>query len=122
MAERLTRELVAEKAIVHQESALLPPVTVDRNFGLPTALYGATVALLLYFTGFSIFLLGAALFMQNVWHFSALRAGIGIAPAPIASVGFALNAGPIQARPAQFTGLCPMEYGKLICIDGSTEI
>jgi EmrB/QacA subfamily drug resistance transporter len=58
----------------------------------------ATVALLLYFTGFSIFLLGGALFMQNVWHFSALRAGIGIAPAPIASVGFALNAGPIQAR------------------------
>jgi NAD(P)-dependent dehydrogenase (short-subunit alcohol dehydrogenase family) len=57
-----------------------------------------TVALLLYFTGFSIFLLGGALFMQDVWHFSALRAGVGIAPAPVASVGFALNAGPIQAR------------------------
>jgi MFS family permease len=55
-----------------------------------------TVALLLYFTGFSIFLLGGALFMQDVWHFSALRAGVGIAPAPVASVGFALNAGPIQ--------------------------
>jgi EmrB/QacA subfamily drug resistance transporter len=58
----------------------------------------ATVALLLYFTGFSVFLLGGALFMQNVWHFSALLAGVGIAPAPVVSVGFALNAGPIQAR------------------------
>jgi EmrB/QacA subfamily drug resistance transporter len=58
----------------------------------------ATVALLLFFAGFSFFLLGTALFMQNVWHFSALRAGAGIAPAPVVSVGFALSAGPIQSR------------------------
>ncbi|HEY1703308.1 MAG TPA: hypothetical protein VGG75_26700 [Trebonia sp.] len=58
----------------------------------------ATVALLLFFAGFSFFLLGTALFMQNVWHFTALRAGAGIAPAPIVSVGFALSAGPIQSR------------------------
>jgi MFS family permease len=58
----------------------------------------ATIALLAFFIGFSIFLLGGALFMQNVWHFSSLRAGLGIAPAPIVSVGFALSAGPIRAR------------------------
>ena len=40
----------------------------------------ASVALLLYFTGFSMFLLGSALFMQNVWHYSAVRAGVGITP------------------------------------------
>jgi hypothetical protein len=57
---------------------------IEKEFFRSRQFSAATVALLL--------------FMQNVWHFSALRAGIGIAPAPIASVGFALNAGPIQAR------------------------
>jgi EmrB/QacA subfamily drug resistance transporter len=58
----------------------------------------ATIALFLFFTGFSIFLLGSALFMQNVWHFSPLAAGVGIAPAPIVAIGFAVSAGPIQRR------------------------
>lgn len=49
MAERVSRQLVAEKAIVHSEAALLPPGVVDRSFELPTALYGATVALYLGF-------------------------------------------------------------------------
>jgi EmrB/QacA subfamily drug resistance transporter len=58
----------------------------------------ATMALFLYFTGFAIFLLGSALFMQNVWHFSPLRAGIALTPAPVASIAFAVGAGPIQRR------------------------
>jgi hypothetical protein len=49
MAERVTRQLVAEKAIVHSEAALLPPGVVDRSFELPTALYGLSVALFLGF-------------------------------------------------------------------------
>jgi EmrB/QacA subfamily drug resistance transporter len=90
-------------------AAVLAAVTVQRTLRAASPVIekelfrsrqftAATVALLLYFTGFSVFLLGGALFMQNVWHFSALQAGVGIAPAPVASVGFALNAGPIQAR------------------------
>lgn len=58
----------------------------------------ATITLLLYFAGFAIFLLGSALFMQQVWQFSPLQAGIGLAPAPITSVTFAVLAGPIQRR------------------------
>ena len=58
----------------------------------------ASIGLLLYLSGFSIFLLGTALFMQNVWHYSAIQAGVGIAPAPIVSIGFAVSAGPIQRR------------------------
>jgi EmrB/QacA subfamily drug resistance transporter len=58
----------------------------------------ATITLLLYFAGFAIFLLGSALFMQQVWHFTALQAGVGLAPAPITSVTFAVLAGPIQRR------------------------
>jgi EmrB/QacA subfamily drug resistance transporter len=58
----------------------------------------ATITLLLYFAGFAIFLLGSALFMQQVWHFTPLQAGIGLAPAPVTSVAFAVLAGPIQRR------------------------
>jgi hypothetical protein len=47
MAERLTRQLVAEKAIVHEAPVLRAPTTVDRNFELPTALYAATAGLFL---------------------------------------------------------------------------
>lgn len=49
MAERVSRQLVAEKAIVHTESALLPPHVVDRSFEMPTALYAAVAALFLGF-------------------------------------------------------------------------
>lgn len=49
MAERVTRELVAEKAIVHPEAALLPPGIVDRSFEMPTGLYAAVAALFLGF-------------------------------------------------------------------------
>jgi hypothetical protein len=62
--------------------------------------------------GFSIFLLGAALFMQNVWHYSAVQAGVGIAPAPVVSIGFAVSAGPIQSR-----------FGRTIpAVDGTTAM
>ncbi|MFD9659921.1 MFS transporter [Streptomyces mirabilis] len=58
----------------------------------------ATVALFLFSAGFAIVLLSTTLFMQEVWHFSPLRAGVSIAPAPLTSISFAMNAGPIQRR------------------------
>lgn len=51
MAERITRQLVAEKAIIHEAPALRAPTTVDRNFELPLGLYAATAALYLAFVG-----------------------------------------------------------------------
>lgn len=43
MAERLNREIVAEKAIVHAEApALRVPHRVDRSFELPGVVYGLT--------------------------------------------------------------------------------
>ena len=51
MAERLTREIVAEKAVVHDTLALRAPTTVDRNFELPAALYVGTAAGYLGFLG-----------------------------------------------------------------------
>jgi hypothetical protein len=45
MAEKLNRQQVAAKAIVHTEAAMREPTRVDRNFQLPTALYAMTVGL-----------------------------------------------------------------------------
>ena len=49
MAERVSRQVIATKAVVHSEAALLAPHEVDRSFELPTALYAASVALFLGF-------------------------------------------------------------------------
>jgi hypothetical protein len=71
----------------------------------------ATIALFSFFVGFAIFLLGSALFMQQVWHFNAIKAGLGLVPAPLTSIGFAINAGPIQRR---FGRTIPAVSGTLI--------
>jgi hypothetical protein len=45
MAERLTRQLIADKAIVTETPALRVATTVDRNFELPLGLFVAVAAL-----------------------------------------------------------------------------
>jgi hypothetical protein len=52
MAERIARQLVADKAIIHAEipAATMAP-TVDRTFEMPTALYATMAAL---FAGFIV--------------------------------------------------------------------
>ena len=45
MTKQLTRELIAEQAIVTEAAALRLPHTVDRNFELPTGLYATMAAL-----------------------------------------------------------------------------
>ena len=45
MAERIIRERIAERAIIHAAPVLRAPATPDRNFELPAALFGATAAL-----------------------------------------------------------------------------
>jgi len=45
MAERVTRQLITERAIIYEAPVLRLPTTVDRNFGLPTVLYMAMAGL-----------------------------------------------------------------------------
>lgn len=45
MAERITRQLIAEKAIVHDAPVLALPANFDRSFELPTGLYVTMAAL-----------------------------------------------------------------------------
>ncbi len=49
MAERHTRELIAEKAVVHAEVPVRNDHVVDRSFELPTRLYAITAGLFLAF-------------------------------------------------------------------------
>jgi MFS family permease len=48
----------------------------------------ANVASLVFFAAFGAMVLGAALFLTGVWHYSTLEAGLGLAPGPVmAGVG-----------------------------------
>lgn len=55
MAERIARQLIADKAIVHETPVLLPAL-VDRNFELPTSLYIVMAGL--FFAGAGVMAFG----------------------------------------------------------------
>ena len=62
MVERLTRDTVAEKAIVHAQLPVAAhprhQIETDRNFGLPTALYAMTALGYLGFLGLTAMAFG----------------------------------------------------------------
>jgi len=86
---------------------------IERDLFASRAFTGASVALLLYFVGFAIFLLSVVLFLQGEWHYSAVRAGLAIAPGPATSAAFAINAGRIRAR---FGRVLPAVAGTLFMV------
>jgi EmrB/QacA subfamily drug resistance transporter len=100
---------------------------------------GAFAASILYYAAFGAFVLNSVEFLTGVWHYSAVRAGLAIAPGPlmvlpfarivaprlgarlggpgrVAVIGCAVNAGgqllwltQIQAQPAYLTHLLPAQ-------------
>ena len=100
---------------------------------------GAFAASILYYAGFGAFVLSAVEFLTGVWHYSAVEAGLAIAPGPlmvlpfarlvaprlaaalggpgrVAVIGCLVNAGAqllwlwrIQAAPAYVTHLLPAQ-------------
>ncbi|HEX4435833.1 MAG TPA: MFS transporter [Solirubrobacteraceae bacterium] len=58
----------------------------------------AAAGLFLYYLAFAVFLLITVLFLQDMWHYSALRAGLAIAPGPALAAVFAVNTGRVSAR------------------------
>jgi EmrB/QacA subfamily drug resistance transporter len=50
---------------------------------------GAFAASVLYYAGFGAFLLSSVEFLTGVWHYSAVRAGLAIAPGPLMVLPFA---------------------------------
>jgi EmrB/QacA subfamily drug resistance transporter len=89
--------------------AIAAAVTVRRTARHPHALIEATlfrsreftaaaIALFLFFVAFSTFLLITVLFLQDEWGYSALRAGLAIAPGPATAAVFAFSSGRIAGR------------------------
>jgi EmrB/QacA subfamily drug resistance transporter len=103
-------------------AALATAATVHRTLYHPQALIqaslfrsreftAATVALFLFFVAFAIWLLITVLFLQDLWHYSAVRAGLAIAPGPMTAAVFAISSGRIGKRfgrtiPAVAGALC----------------
>ena len=78
MVEKTTRELIADKAIIHAQP-VLRNAPVDRSFELPTALYAATVGFFLAFLG--VMWAGLAheeLILPMVIFVSFIVAGFGV--------------------------------------------
>jgi EmrB/QacA subfamily drug resistance transporter len=88
-----------------------PHALIERDLFTSRPFTGASIALFLFFVGFSIFLLSVVLFLQGEWHYSVVKSGLAIAPGPAASAVFAVNAGRIQAR---FGRLLPAMAGTLL--------
>ena len=58
---------------------------------------GAFAASILYYAGFGAFVLSAVEFVTGVWHYSAVVAGLAIAPGPLMVLPFARVAAPCLA-------------------------
>jgi EmrB/QacA subfamily drug resistance transporter len=112
----------SDKSIaLYAGSALATGFTIWRTIHHPHALIeaslfrsreftAATVALFLFFIAFATWLLITVLFLQDLWHYTALRAGLAIAPGPATAAVFAINSGRIQAR---FGRVAPAAVGGL---------
>jgi EmrB/QacA subfamily drug resistance transporter len=58
----------------------------------------ANLAGLAFFAGFGAMILSSVLFLTGVWHHSALRAGLEIAPGPVMAAPFAVLGGVLGTR------------------------
>ncbi|MFF0633045.1 MFS transporter [Nocardia sp. NPDC004151] len=76
----------------HHSPVVDPGLLKAPNFGVVLA------NSLLFNTAFAAMLLSAVLWMQNVWGWSALKTGLGIAPGPLVVPIVAISAGRFIAR------------------------
>ena len=65
---------------------------------------GAFVASILYYAGFGAFVLSLVEFLTGVWHYSAVGAGLAIAPGPLMVLPFARLVAPRLARRGRRAG------------------
>jgi hypothetical protein len=62
------------------------------------AFRSASAAVFVFGVGFAAMLLSNVLWCQTVWHYSALRTGLAIAPGPAMVPALAVGAGPLSRR------------------------
>jgi EmrB/QacA subfamily drug resistance transporter len=73
------------------------PVVAPRLFSSRVFRAGAA-GLMTYYAGFAALLLGTTLLLTEQWHYSAIRAALGIAPAPLTASVLAPFSGRLSAR------------------------
>jgi MFS family permease len=93
-----------------------PHALIERNLFESRPFTAATVAIFAYFIGFAVILLSAVLFLQDQWHYGAVRAGLAIAPGPAMSALFAVNAGRLTKR---FGRTIPASIGAACMVIGA---
>lgn len=93
----LATAATAAIVFVWQERRHPAPVVDLSLFRVPSFSI-ANVAMLAYAIGFFSILLGNILFLTSVWHYSTLRAGLAITPAPILAALLAAPSGRYAAR------------------------
>ncbi|QFZ73309.1 MFS transporter [Streptomyces fagopyri] len=63
-------------------SARHPVPVVDLNLLREPVFAWANIATLLFYVAFAVELLGVTLWLQQVWHWSAIETGLGVSPGP----------------------------------------
>ena len=79
-------------------SARHPSPIVELPLMRKRALNTPTAGLLLFSAAFSAMILSSSEWTQNVWHYSALRTGLAIAPGPLMVPPLALSSGILAKR------------------------
>ena len=91
---------LATGAAMVVRSSVHPAPVLDLDLLRSRTFDGAFGASILYYAGFGAFVLGSVEFLTGVWHYSALTAGLAIAPGPLMVLPFARVVAPrMAARP-----------------------
>ncbi|MQY40641.1 Multidrug resistance protein Stp [Streptomyces sp. RB17] len=102
-----------------------PHALIESTLFRVRAFSAASLGLFLFFLAFSAWLLITGLFLQDVWHYSALRTGLAIVPGPLAAAAFALNSGRIinrfGRRTAAFSGALLFATAGVLWLFGGTQ-
>jgi EmrB/QacA subfamily drug resistance transporter len=80
---------LASSVGVAMRSARHDAPVVDLKLLESRSFNGTILASIAYYAGFGAFLLGMVEFLTGVWHFSAIEAGLAIAPGPLMVLPFA---------------------------------
>jgi len=85
-------------ALFVRRSARHPAPVIEPHLIRLPAFSTATAANVVFGTAFGAMLLMVTLWCQDVWGWSALRTGLGVAPGPLLVPFFAVGAGPLARR------------------------
>ena len=85
--------------IAHQQRTEAPVLDLDL-FRIPNFTWG-NITMLVFGTAFAAMFLGSILFLTDVWRWSILQAGFGVAPGPVLVAVVAPQAGKLAGRIGQ---------------------